>query len=357
MEMKIWGCAMGSVLAMLAWRPDPPPTLPTANMPLHRELPLVDSMLRHCRGAYCTDRLLLSRAYPLLLRTHNSQDDIDATEDSLHSLRVVAREDSWAVISFDQGLQRIVVSFRGTSDKLSWVRNFDIVTTSPWEEDSHVQVHAGFWASYERIGPELREEIAEVVSETGSCRLISTGHSLGGAMGILFFSDIMRRPISHPLCDEGLSLDGSFSFGSPRVGNRAFADWYNRLGIPTWTVTHSTDMIPRLPVRFPPIVRSQVEWMHVGSLHAFSNSSCSHYIGVCSPGDSLCEDSTLPGDVSGTLYSTLSTPSQHVVYFGSKLTRRGCQVQASWMDRLVVSFEWAILCLVIVVRVMLHVAP
>lgn len=361
-------CFMGGFLAMFALNPDPPMGLPVASRPLDRGIPLVDSMVLHARFAYCVDPV-----EPLATeeteggheprekyKTYNTYNTYKTYKtynsiDGQISPRVVTRGDSRAVISFDQSLQRVVVSFRGTSEKLSWVRNFDIVTTPPWNEDPHIQVHAGFWASYEQIGPALREEISAVVAETGSCRLVSTGHSLGGAMSVLFVSDIIRRPLLHPACEGGMSIDAVVTFGSPRPGNRAFAEWYNRNLVPTWTISHSTDVIPRLPVRVPSLTKASEEWSHVGTLHAFSNSSCLHYVRVCPPGDSSCEETTLRGDASETLSSAMSTPSQHVVYFGSKLTRSGCSLERSWGYRVVAALEWVLLCVVILIRVVLHV--
>lgn len=38
-----------------------------------------------------------------------------------------------------------------------------------------------------------------------------------------------------------------YNFGSPRVGNRAFADAYNAAIPKTWRITNSRDVIPTVP--------------------------------------------------------------------------------------------------------------
>src|SRR5262249_20894795 len=69
--------------------------------------------------------------------------------------------------------------------------------------------------------------------------LLVTGHSLGGALAILFTSrwESEKYPIL-----------ATYTFGCPRVGNAKFCEWYNALrGARTFCVVNEEDLVPRLP--------------------------------------------------------------------------------------------------------------
>ena len=66
----------------------------------------------------------------------------------------------------------------------------------------------------------------------GTLQVYLTGHSLGGALASLAAYDVAAAlkacpQRTHVLC---------YSFGSPRVGNHAFAHAYTRLVPDTWNV-------------------------------------------------------------------------------------------------------------------------
>ena len=68
-----------------------------------------------------------------------------------------------------------------------------------------------------------------------------TGHSLGGALAILCAYDVATRSS----CAE-YDLDVKvYTWGTPRVGNHAFAREYNRRLPDTWQVINSDDAVTR----------------------------------------------------------------------------------------------------------------
>ncbi len=82
-----------------------------------------------------------------------------------------------------------------------------------------------------------------------SAKLLITGHSLGGAIATLSALDAMDM--------LGKPIDYFYTFGSPRVGNDAFADYINQklqlsknafLGLNTYKarITHYRDPVPHL---------------------------------------------------------------------------------------------------------------
>ncbi|GAY34034.1 hypothetical protein CUMW_009370 [Citrus unshiu] len=96
--------------------------------------------------------------------------------------------------------------------------------------------------------------------------LTLTGHSLGGALALLnayeaeiSFSDVFINVIS---------------FGAPRVGNLAFKEKLNELGVKTLRVVNKQDIVPKLPGilfnkilhKFNPIMqRLNCVYRHVGT--------------------------------------------------------------------------------------------
>ncbi|KAI8873081.1 alpha/beta-hydrolase, partial [Ramicandelaber brevisporus] len=77
---------------------------------------------------------------------------------------------------------------------------------------------------------------------SGYYDLILTGHSLGGAHAYLAAIDFQIR-------DRSLAnVTSIYTYGAPRVGNQAFADYFDRIPFRfSARVTAARDMIPTLP--------------------------------------------------------------------------------------------------------------
>ncbi|CAK9166987.1 unnamed protein product [Ilex paraguariensis] len=70
-----------------------------------------------------------------------------------------------------------------------------------------------------------------------------TGHSLGGALATLLALELS----SSQLAKCGAINVTMYNFGSPRVGNRRFADVYNEKVKDSWRVVNHRDIIPTVP--------------------------------------------------------------------------------------------------------------
>ncbi|KAE9613775.1 putative carboxylic ester hydrolase [Lupinus albus] len=127
------------------------------------------------------------------------------------------------------GRRDIVISLRGTATCLEWAENMRVHLIDMSEDESlNVQekskVEHGFLSLYKTRGthvPSLAESVIEEVKRLmevykGEALSITiTGHSLGAALALLVADEIST-------CSQEMPPVAVFSFGGPRVGNKAF---------------------------------------------------------------------------------------------------------------------------------------
>ncbi|KAK9714658.1 hypothetical protein RND81_06G110200 [Saponaria officinalis] len=161
-----------------------------------------------------------------------------------------------------------VISFRGTSpfDAEDWCTDFSI----SWYGLTGVgRVHGGFINALglqitdnlvrKELDPaqegntaqfayyEIKKVIKQICEENKNAKFIITGHSLGGALAILFASVLILHD-EKELLDN---LDGVYTFGQPRVGDANFGEFMVKK-LKTYNVkycryVYCNDMVPRLP--------------------------------------------------------------------------------------------------------------
>ncbi|KAG6545659.1 hypothetical protein Mapa_012844 [Marchantia paleacea] len=161
----------------------------------------------------------------------------------------------------DQRRKRLVVAFRGT-EQTKWkdvLTDLSLIATgfNPERVDGgskdEILVHGGFLSAYDSVKARLLSlvhssiEISEDGSESddsgGAWHIYVTGHSLGGALATLFALDLA----SCHLAKEGRILVTMYNYGSPRVGNRPFAERYNKTVKDSWRVVNNRDIVPTVP--------------------------------------------------------------------------------------------------------------
>jgi pimeloyl-ACP methyl ester carboxylesterase len=121
-----------------------------------------------------------------------------------------------------------VVAFRGTQDLRNWLTDLDCA----FARLGRLRVHRGFYEALESVRADLEAEI----QSTRCQRLWLTGHSLGGALAMLF-AWIWNGPV-----------EGIYTFGQPRAGDAAFArDFNDRWRERTFRVIRADDIVPRVP--------------------------------------------------------------------------------------------------------------
>jgi hypothetical protein len=110
-------------------------------------------------------------------------------------------------------------------------------------------VHEGFKCALDAVWGELRDELLEHGRQRRSIWM--TGHSLGAALATL-------------AADRLGGVQALYTFGSPRVGDRAFADDFH---VPTYRFVHHRDIVTRVPPFGPYQGKDgRGDYVHVGTL-------------------------------------------------------------------------------------------
>jgi triacylglycerol lipase len=129
----------------------------------------------------------------------------------------------------------VVVVFRGTDDPKDWMTSLEFDFAPGPMQDT--KVHDGFQSAL--FPAILKVSAALNIHRSQHKKLWITGHSLGGALCSLY---------AGMLVEIGLSVDGIYTFASPRPGNGDFAKQLNEkiLG-PHYRVVNRGDVVPHVP--------------------------------------------------------------------------------------------------------------
>lgn len=148
------------------------------------------------------------------------------------------------------------IVFRGSSADRDWLTNLDFAKWSAvtdaitdekqlnypkvyGESSTGVKLHKGFITAYLAV----RLDIQSKVKASSITHWVVTGHSLGGALAKLCAVDLQYNLGS----DVSMEV---YTFGAPRIGNKAFAESYNQRVPKTCRFVHGNDVVCGLPRRW-----------------------------------------------------------------------------------------------------------
>lgn len=161
--------------------------------------------------------------------------------------------------------------------------------------------------------------------------LVVTGHSQGAGVATL------GAYVLH--VDEGIRVDGIWTYGGPRVGNPAFADFLTNSSINMWRVTHHRD----------PVVHLGFEWL--GFKH--SAREVFYKSQEWDEGNAKVCDGSGEDPDGANQYSVAYSVHDHLHYFGQTTGCEACMWQspsaaaarprgpddAVWANRTIASLE------------------
>lgn len=138
--------------------------------------------------------------------------------------------------------ENIVVSFRGSSNIPNWISNLNFPKEKQYPKCNGCKVHRGFYKAWDSVRERVVAEVKRLHKEEPNAQIFLTGHSLGAALAVLCAAELGASARS-----LGFPIEGVYTFGEPRVGNKAFHDFYNLGTKVSWRVTHWKDPVPTLP--------------------------------------------------------------------------------------------------------------
>ncbi len=163
-----------------------------------------------------------------------------------------------ASFSEDDDGGEMIIAFRGTADLRNALTDMDCKLIRA----VGYRIHRGFHEAVEAID----ESLAAALGDEQGMRLWVTGHSLGGALAELWALRALER---------GHEIAGVYTFGQPRVGDAAFAAYYDSLLRPrTFRVVHGDDVVPRIPWLL-------AKYRHAGNEIFFPRASSAAWIENC----------------------------------------------------------------------------
>ncbi|KAF3767344.1 alpha/beta-hydrolase, partial [Cryphonectria parasitica EP155] len=155
---------------------------------------------------------------------------------TIHSVFHGVETDILGFIAIDSTAREITLSVRGSTSLINWLADV-IWAREPTDMCDGCWAHLGFLFAYSEVVDAVDASVAAATRLFPSYRLAVTGHSLGASVATL---------LGMHLRDAGYALD-LYTYGSPRVGNRALAAHVTRQPGREFRLTHDADVVTRLP--------------------------------------------------------------------------------------------------------------
>lgn len=183
------------------------------------------------------------------------------------------KTDGRAILGFDAVLGARIVAFMGTNVNIkTWIDDILVLPLEPYLDCKNCSVHKGFYDTYQGI----RDQVYTALQALPPGKTIVTGHSLGAALATICTLDLLDS--------RGYLVDTVITVGQPRIGNKAFADYYDSKGINHYRVTHHRDPIPHLPYE-------AMGYKHINSEVYYEDAAQSGPTKICSgQEDPACSD-------------------------------------------------------------------
>ncbi|KAK1566092.1 lipase [Colletotrichum navitas] len=193
------------------------------------------TFIQYTSAAWCnSDPLQMSTKISC---SNNACPDIETHDTHIVTTLESPERESGGYIALDYTARMIVVAFRGTSGSGDWMNNIkaDLVGS---DLCSGCKVHNGFQDTWSTVEQFVMAVVPGLRGNYPDYTVVTTGHSLGAALATLSAAHLRQK--------TGIPVD-SYLYGSPRIGNEEFVEFFNGLPGQTFRVTHWDDPVPRLP--------------------------------------------------------------------------------------------------------------
>lgn len=157
---------------------------------------------------------------------------------------------------------------------------------------SNAWVHGGFADAQGDTGASVLAEVQRLLKLTGYTSVTTVGHSLGGAIAQM---DALMFRLNLP---SSISIK-SVTYGTPRVGNPAYAAFFDSLGIDFTRINNDDDVVPIVPGRGLGFAHPK------GEVHMLSSGYAVACSGEDNATDELCQIKSVPTIFQGNILNHL----------------------------------------------------
>ncbi|KAF7007171.1 hypothetical protein CFC21_022130 [Triticum aestivum] len=212
-----------------------------------------------------------------------------------------------AFIGVDHNLNAVIVAIRGTQENSvqNWIKDLvwkQVDLNYPNMPDA--KVHTGFYSAYNNtlLRPAITNAVRKARRLYGDISVIVTGHSMGGAIASFCALDLAIS-----LGSDSVHL---MTFGQPRIGNAAFASYFEQYVPTAIRVTHEHDIVPHLPPYF--------FFLPHLTYHHFPREVWEHDV----DGNTtfrVCDSSGEDPDCCRSVFALFLSASDHLTYMGVEI--------------------------------------
>ena len=146
------------------------------------------------------------------------------------------------IFGYNTFYNSLFIGFRGSSNIQNWIDNIQIKQIKPYS-DKNIAVEKGTYNLYSSIHSDIYSILDKMVKKYNTNDILITGHSLGGALATISAFEMMYLNTPY-------NVKYLITFGSPRVGNDYFFEYFNYFNIYSKRITHYFDIVPHLPEMF-----------------------------------------------------------------------------------------------------------
>jgi len=157
---------------------------------------------------------------------------------------------------------------------------------------SDVSAHTGFRDQHALNSKTITAEVQRLLADKGSKKVITIGHSLGGALAMLSALSLRLQ------LPQDISVT-STTFGTPRVGDAEFADFFDSKVPEFKRVNNDKDLVPIIPGRFLGFKHPQ------GEIHILSKDEVVACAGQDNDDDDQCQIETVSNIFEGNVIDHL----------------------------------------------------
>ncbi|KAL1622078.1 hypothetical protein SLS54_005143 [Diplodia seriata] len=139
-------------------------------------------------------------------------------------------------VAVDTTNSLIVVSFRGSGSVRNYLTDLNFPNVDASELCDGCVAFDGFYTSWKEARTGVLSSVKSAADANPSFKIVSVGHSLGGAVAVFAAAELRNS-------DYSVSL---YTFGQPRIGPKKVSDYITDQG-DNYRITHKKDPVPKLP--------------------------------------------------------------------------------------------------------------